>query len=721
MRKTGGVGLGPARFSLMGRSATRPTLLLLLAVAAASGQTLQQAENLWKARRYKDANDVFMALAEKYPDNPDIKVRWGRLFLERNQPEDADAEFGQALEIKKDHAGALLGEALIAADHFEGAAADLARKALESDPRLVEAQELLARLALEDNNNPKAIEEANKALALDGNSVQGKAILATIDWLADKKDTGWDPHAAKGYETAGHFFTLNRRYEEADQYYLKALDMDPQLDSARAELGINLMRLGRESEAYKLLKGCWDNGYQSKAISNSLTLLDKYFTRGHFTTFDMPRTTLMVDKKEAALLHPYVESEMLRAITTYEKKYKFKLEHPVQVEVYPDHDDFAVRTLGMPGLGALGVTFGYSIAMDSPSGRKPGEFHWASTLWHEMSHVFTLSMTNHRVPRWFTEGMAVHEETAASPEWGDRLGPDELTAIKDHKLLPVAELDRGFIHPKSPSQVVVSYFQAGRICDYINNKWGWDTLLAMLKDFGNDDDTPTVIRKELKVEPQDFDKEFIASVEAETKNTVAHLEDWKKGVKAMAEMLGKKDYDGVIREGPTVRDWYPDYVEDHSVYEMLAQAYVAKGDKPAATAELMRYVKAGGRNPDTIQQAAKLLVDAGRKKDAADVLERLNYIYPMVSAAHQSLGDLWFEQGNATGAIREFGAVAAHNPLDPAKAHYDLARAYHLNHQDDQAKDELISSLETAPGYKLAQKLLLELSESGTQHDPIKK
>ncbi len=63
---------------------------------------------------------------------------------------------------------------------------------------------------------------------------------------------------------------------------------------------------------------------------------------------------------------------MKRAIATYEKKYQFKLKRPVQVEVYPDHEDFAVRTLGMPGLGALGVTFGYAIAMDSPSGRPPG-------------------------------------------------------------------------------------------------------------------------------------------------------------------------------------------------------------------------------------------------------------------------------------------------------------------------------------------------------------
>src|SRR5260370_41770283 len=118
----------------------------------------------------------------------------------------------------------------------------------------------------------------------------------------------------------------------------------------------------------------------------------------NFVTFTTDRTILKLHKKEAELLHPYIESEMERAISTYEKKYKMKLDRPVQVEVYPDHEDFAVRTLGMPGLGALGVTFGYSIAMDSPSGPKPVTFHLASPLSHETSHVYTLPTTAPRVP-----------------------------------------------------------------------------------------------------------------------------------------------------------------------------------------------------------------------------------------------------------------------------------------------------------------------------------
>ena len=85
----------------------------------------------------------------------------------------------------------------------------------------------------------------------------------------------------------------------------------------------------------------------------------------------------------------------------------------------------------MPGLGALGVTFGEVVAMDSPSARQPGDFNWGATLWHEMSHVFILTATNHRVPRWFTEGLAVHEEGERSPEWRNRVTPEVKMCIRD--------------------------------------------------------------------------------------------------------------------------------------------------------------------------------------------------------------------------------------------------------------------------------------------------
>ena len=695
----------------------RYTALFLLAVSA-SAQTLQQAQTLWKARDYQGANTVFRELVAKYPDNPDYRVLWGRMYLEHAQQSDiqtASDLFNEALSIKKDCAGAMLGLALIAADEYSGSAAALAKKALEADPKLLEAQELLARLALEDNNNAKAAEEAHKALDIDKNSVAGRAILATLDWLADKKDSTWDPHAAKGYELAGHFFMLNRRYEESIDFYRKALALDPDLNTARSQLGINLMRLARNDEAYQQLQIAWNNHFQDSATKNTLVLMDSY---KRFETFKTPRTELMLDKREAGLLRPYFEEEMQRCIATYEQKYHFKLEHPVRVEVYPDHEDFAVRTLGMPGLGALGVTFGYVIAMDSPSGRPPGQFHWASTLWHEMSHVFTLTMTRSHIPRWFTEGIAVHEETAASPEWGDRLGPDEISAIKNKQLLPIAELDRGFIHPQGPTQVIVSYFQAGRIVDYITDKWGWDTVLAMIKDFSAVTETADVIRKELKISPEEFDKQFLAWVEADTKTQVTSFTEWRETIKKVAELAKNKDYGAVIKTALPIRDLYPDYVEAGSAYEFLATAYDATGKRPEAVDELQRYVKAGGRNPDTIKKLAKWLDEAGKKKEAAAVLERLNMIDPVDDELHQQLGALALDLKMPGDAIREFNAVIAHKPIDPAQAHYELALAYKLNHQPEKAKDEALAALEIAPGFRPAQKLLLELTDADSKGTP---
>lgn len=687
-------------------------LAILCAVAGLAGQTpaqtLPQSELLWKQHRYDDANEAFRALVAAHPRNAEYRVRWGRLYLERYDGQEAAKHFNEALEIEPKRADALLGLALVAADGFEAQAVVFAHKALDADPHMVEAQELLARLALEDNDPAKAAEEAHKALDMSANAIQAKAILATIDWLNDKPATAWDPHDGTAYETAARIFVLNRRYEEGIRLFRKAIALQPDLWSARSQLGVNLMRLGREEEARAELEMCYEGHYRDAATVNTLRLTDSY---KNFVTYKTDRTILRLHKKEAELLHPYFEAEMLRALSTYDRKYGFKLDRPVQVEVYPDHEDFAVRTMGMPGLGALGVTFGYVVAMDSPSGRPPGTFHWASTMWHELSHVYVLNMTSFRVPRWFTEGLAVHEETAISPEWGDRLDPHVIMAIKDKKLLPVAELDRGFVRPTYPAQVVVSYFEAGRICDYINREWGWPKLLAMIHDFAGGASTPEAIEKELGIKPEEFDKRFLAALNAETKKTVDGFDEWSKELKKVATEYKEHDYEAMIRDASGIRDTYPDYIEAGNVYQFLADGYLEKGDKKAAIDELERYAKVGGRSPDTLKQLATLLEEAGNRKEAAEVLDRLNYIQPIDEDLHRRLGDLWLSLGNTAGAIREYRAVLAKSPTDPAASHFNLAKAYRSANRTDAAKDELLLSLDAAPGFRPAQKMLLELSK----------
>jgi tetratricopeptide (TPR) repeat protein len=690
------------------------------AALTASANPYYRAEGFWGLERYREANDQFRLAVEREPKNADYRVRWGRMYLERYQPADAAELFREALAIQKDHAGALLGLALVASESFEAKAVELAEAALKSDPKLVEARELLAYLALEDVNEARAIEQADKALAISSEALGAMAIRATVDWLNDRTAAPWidrilkiNPAYGEAYATAAHFFVLNRRYEEGIEFYRKALERNPRLWKARSELGVNLMRLGREEEARRHLEQCYANGYQSYATVNTLRLLDSY---KNFQTFRSPGVILRLHRKEAALLRPYFEAELKRAIATYEKKYGLKLDQPVQLEVYPDHEDFAVRTLGMPGLGALGVTFGTVVAMDSPSGRRPGTFHWASTLWHELSHVFVLTATRHRVPRWFTEGMAVHEETAVSPEWGDRLDAASIAAIREGKLLPVAALDRGFIRPTYPAQVVVSYFQAGRICDYIAERWGYGKLLEMMRAFGERKGTPEVIEQALGVPPEEFDRQFLAWLKSKTQRVVDGFDAWKKGMKALAEAAAAGRHEEVLEKGPALRDLYPEYVEQDSAYELIAAAHLAKQNKDAAADELERYAKAGGRSPALLKQLARLREEQKRNRDAAAALERLLYVYPVNDEElHRWLGDLWFGLGNLDGAIREYRAVIAMNPLDQAASQFNLAKAYRAAGRLEEAIEHVVLSLEAAPGYRPAQKMLLELSAMKTQ------
>src|SRR5205085_8471600 len=135
------------------------------------------------------------------------------------------------------------------------------------------------------------------------------AVHATIDWLDDKPGAEWTDRIAKinpvygqAYAIGGHFFVLNRRYTEGIKLYRKALELSPRLWDARSELGVNLMRLGKDGEARQQLEQCYNAGYRNNETVNSLRLLDSY---KNFKTYETGTTILRLQKKEAELLQPY--------------------------------------------------------------------------------------------------------------------------------------------------------------------------------------------------------------------------------------------------------------------------------------------------------------------------------------------------------------------------------------------------------------------------------
>jgi tetratricopeptide (TPR) repeat protein len=288
-----------------------------------------------------------------------------------------------------------------------------------------------------------------------------------------------------------------------------------------------------------------------------------------------------------------------------------------------------------------------------------------------------------------------------------------LAALRDKKLLPIADLDRGFVHPEYPSQVIVSYFEAGRICDYIQSRWGADKLLDMVHAFAQRTATPDVVRQTLGVEPEEFDKQFMEWLNKQVGTEVANFDEWVKGLKALAQVAKDKQYDAVLEQGEKIRKMYPDYIYTANAYEFLAEAYLAKENKKSAQDVLADYEKRGGRNPEALKKLASLEEEAGDPVAAAATLDRVNYFYPVNDEdLHKHLGTLWFDQKNYAGALREFTAVVALHPLDQADAQYNLARAYLAVGERDKAEEHILASLEAAPGFRPAQQMLLQIEDS---------
>ncbi len=196
-----------------------------------------RAEGLYGLRRYREAHETFRAAVDRNPKNPDIKVRWGRLLIEpfNQNKQDGAGLFQEALEVNKDHTGALLGLAMIASESFEAKADELARKVLEIDPKNVDAQELLANLAPEDSKSAKAVEEADKALKISPEALDALAIRAAVEMLADRPADEWlkrmyavNPVYGQGHALIAHHLVINRRYVEGIEQYRKALELDPE-------------------------------------------------------------------------------------------------------------------------------------------------------------------------------------------------------------------------------------------------------------------------------------------------------------------------------------------------------------------------------------------------------------------------------------------------------------------------------------------------------------
>jgi hypothetical protein len=409
------------------------------------------------------------------------------------------------------------------------------------------------------------------------------------------------------------------------------------------------------------------------------------------------------------VLRPYVVDLVRSSIETFSSRYAFEPAQPVVVELYPEHDDFAVRTSGLPGIGLLGVTFGYVVAMDSPSGRTDNDFHWGTTLWHEMAHVFTLEATDHLVPRWFSEGVSVFEEWTTGPLPGRQIPLHVIDMMAHGRFLPIADLDGGFIRPSYPNQVIVSYMQAGLACQFIAQRWGQEGLVDMLARFRAGDDTVAALETGLGMPAESFDREFAAYIDAEFGSLLAGLADWKTQQAQIQAAAEQQDWEAVLAATEPAIALFPAYVEGDSAYLAQARALQALDRRGDAIEALRAYRRHGGHDAQSLLRLADWLQDAGEQSESVAVLRDLLMVTPLNDEVHADLGDRLLAEGQAAAALREYQALAALNPHDMAAVHYRLATAYRQLNDPARVREHLLYALEIAPNYREAQQMLLEI------------
>jgi tetratricopeptide (TPR) repeat protein len=697
---------------------------------------------------FQDALLAFDEAGAADPENPAPSVLIGELFLEKYRATDAREAFSEVLERNPRHPRALLGQARILDFEGVGGAVETVRLALEVNPDYPDAWAFLAGLKLKTWDFDQAREDARRALGVNPSHLRALSVLAAAHLLAgdtaDYEETrgrihGLNPAYADLYTVMAEQAAAQHQYAGAVELASRAVSLDSVSWRAYGVLGMNQLRTGEIDDARANLERAFAGDPYNPWYKNTLDLLDTF---AYYRRFETEHFEIFIHQREADLLGPYAMKVAEEAYAALLARYGSEPPTPIRLEIYPSHADFSVRTLGIPGLGALGVSFGSVLVLDSPSARGPGEFNWASTLWHEVAHAFHLALTGHRVPRWFTEGLAVHEQRTARPYWGLKPEPGWLQAFAADRLYPVSRLNEGFIRPEYPEQVVFSYLQASLVLDLIESRYGLQAVLDMMEGYRRGETDARVFREVLGESPEDFDRTFDAYVRERwgpRLTAVALPAEGQEGLAAfhaprpdltvlrlgvqenpgsflLRLALGKalfqeERFDEAETELREALRLFPEYGGADSPYLYLARIHRSRGE-PARAAQALQQLGALNESLYAVAaEEAELRVEMGERDAAARALERVVEIAPFRVESHRALAELYGEAGRTDGAVLERRAILALDPVDRADAHYRLAVALADAGEVVEARSEVLRALELAPTYDEAQELLLVLRE----------
>ena len=688
--------------------------------------------------RYRDANSFLRSAVLTSPSDPSMQTAWGELFLEKYNQADAVGSFSEAIALDAEWAPAHVGLARTLANENPPQARASADRALEINPAHVDTHLFIAEQELGDGNTELARESIDRALDVNPRSLEARAMVAAMAYLEDRQED-FDAEVARVleinpsygdvYRVAGNHTARAYRFDEAVALVRQALELDPNNTRAYAELGMHLLRTGDEPGARDALERAFKDDPFDVITFNLLSMMD---TLDEFETLERGDVIVRLHPDEVGVLGEYVLTLAQQALDELSARYQMEVQGPILIEVFPTHDDFAVRTLGLPGMiGALGACFGRVVTIDSPRALPPGGINWQSTLWHEIAHVITLQMSNQRLPRWLSEGISTYEEKRARPEWGRDQVLSFARALNDDAILPLSDLNSGF---SRPDMISMSYFQASVLVEHIVDVYGEAALRTLVGAYADGVDTDEALTR-IGLDFDILQTSFDAAVDAEfgeLRHALRPLEvepGSVDGIEALQRLADEApdsytaqfslgmalrsigDLSGALDAFERASEMAPQATGIESPHGVMASIASEMGDRDRAMRELELLLEYDETAIEAVRELAALAEEAEDPARLSLAYDRMIGIDPFDPVPHQALGRMAMERGDVDTAVLEFEVALAVDPVDRVSAHCDLAESYLSAGNLDGAKREALNALEMAPTYERAQELLLRVIE----------
>jgi tetratricopeptide (TPR) repeat protein len=457
----------------------------------------------------------------------EILLVHGRLFLEKYNAQDAADTFGMILKRDAWHADALVGLAQVSMDGLRlGAAHRLASEALQTNPAHPGAHALLARIALIEGRRSEARSRVEaQVLPIDPGHTEALAVLAGIAVVesdtkardaARARALAIDPHNWRFFTALADDLNFLHLYPEVGEVLEQAdaiLPDDPYVQSAR---GLNLLHLGDEVRGREALERAWRGDRFNERTFHTR----KLYTERIDAAPDRPAAyvdhvegalSLRLPAEGSALVVDDFVAAVRRARRALDRDYALDPGR-LRLEIYETPDDFSIRTVGVPSLGAVGVCFGRVVTTVGPY---QGAHNFHQVVWHELAHVYAIAISKGRVPRWFTEGLSEWESELADPSWA-RESADLLIEARDAgRLRRLSELELAFLRAENGLMMEAAYSKAAYAVRYLGGTYGRPKMIELLAGFATGATIEELFPKVLGKDMPTIEREFEAWFDAE--------------------------------------------------------------------------------------------------------------------------------------------------------------------------------------------------------------